>query len=107
MFFYELAGLIDNPGKIKESLQYAREVAKVSENQDDWHKKIQALDSSFEQLLTEKSEPAYESLRKAFDDLFFEIDRDTLKKVENATKCALRNSEAIESKINEIATKAN
>jgi len=107
MFFYELAGLIDNPGKIKESLQYAREVAKVSENQDDWHKKIQALDSSFEQLLTEKSEPAYESLRKAFDDLFFEIDRDTLKKVENATKCALKNSEAIESKINEIATKAN
>jgi len=88
LFVYDLEGFLDNPERVAGVLQHAKSVAEHCDYQTDWSSKIAAVERHFADLQIDRSEATYERMRKAFDDLFFDVDKDTLKKVERAAHCA-------------------
>lgn len=95
-FKYDLIGFLDNPEKVEDLLKHATKIADQSDNKTDWQKKIAGFADTFTALRMDKSEDIYERMRKNFDDLFFEVDKDTLNKVERSKLCAMHSLEAIE-----------
>lgn len=81
LFEDELDRFLDRPEDVSELLEDLRSSIENSEKADEWSRKIDLVQNHSKRL-KEEPEMAYDAMRKAFDDVFFDVDIATLSKVE-------------------------
>lgn len=87
-FSGELDSFLDNREAMDRLLADAVQLAYASGRVERWQSKIDAVERHVEAVAGCRDEPSYERMRKAFDDLFYDVDIETLSSVEASERRA-------------------
>lgn len=101
-FEYQLDTVLDERGKIDDLLVHAAEVARDASQAKNMPVKIEVVKSYLETVAKDRSQGNYEGMRKAFDDLFYDVDLETLAAVEASERHVRRERDAFETKLREV-----
>ncbi|MCI0418987.1 MAG: DUF4062 domain-containing protein, partial [Acidobacteria bacterium] len=86
LFEDDLERFLDRLEDVSELLDDLRSSIEMSEKSDEWSRKIDLVQNHSKRLKEERGEMAYDAMRKAFDDVFFDVDIATLSRVEAAER---------------------
>jgi hypothetical protein len=102
LFADELDSVLDQLVAIDALLAHATEVARHASHPENVAAKIEMVKRHSETLAKDRNQDKYEGMRKAFDDLFYAVDLETLAAVGASEKDARQEYEAFETKLREV-----
>jgi hypothetical protein len=102
LFAEGLDSFLDNCEAMHRLLADALHQAEASGRVESWQGKIGDLTRHLDALAGGKNEPSYERMRKAFDDLFYDVDVETLSSVEASEICVGEFDKALKELLSQV-----
>jgi hypothetical protein len=103
----ELEGFLDSREAMDRLLADATQRALASDDAERWQDEIGTVGRHLEAVARYRDKPSYEGMRKAFDDLFYHVDVETLRSVEASEQCASECEMELEELLNQIQARLN